>query len=182
MVWPNATARIVVARPSEKQTSKLPQSGTASCLISHRPTLKPSTHLAIYQARREQNLRSYKVPHTAQANCAPFLTEIVRGDMGELVTINFRSRAIRTDRALEVKVRDCLKAFDQTGTYDAALKLCRTACPGCEVGLAQALPDGRWIVEVRYDNLLHEGEGETAAAALADAVLQISKTIEAEQI
>jgi hypothetical protein len=29
---------------------------------------------------------------------------------------------------------------------------------------------------------LHEGEGETAAAALADAVLQISKTIEAEQI
>ena len=120
--------------------------------------------------------------HTAQANCAPFLTEIVRGDMGELVTINFRSRAIRTDRALEVKVRDCLKAFDQTGTYDAALKLCRTACPGCEVGLAQALSDGRWIVEVRYDNLLHEGEGETAAAALADAVLQISKTIEAEQI
>ena len=102
--------------------------------------------------------------------------------MGELVTINFRSRAVRTDRALELKVRDCLKAFDQTGTYDAALKLCRTACPGCQVGLAQALPDGRWIVEVRYDNLLHEGEGETAAAALADAVLQISKTIEAEQI
>ena len=100
--------------------------------------------------------------------------------MGELVTINFR--AIRTDRALELKVRDCLKAFDQTGTYDAALKLCRTACPGSEVGLAQALPDRRWIVEVRYDNLLHEGEGETAAAALADAVLQISKTIEAEQI
>ena len=93
-----------------------------------------------------------------------------------MVTINFRSRAIRTDRALEVKVRDCLKAFDQTGTYDAALKLCRTACP--EVGLAQALPDGRWIVEVRYDNLLHEGEGETAAAAVVDAVLQISKTIE----
>ena len=102
--------------------------------------------------------------------------------MGELVTINFRSRAIRTDRALEAKVRDCLKAFDQTGTYDAALKLCRTACPGCEVGLVQALSGGRWIVEVRYDNLLHEGEGETAAAAVADAVLQISKTIEAEQI
>src|SRR5580765_7410094 len=107
MVWPNATARIVVARPSEKQTSKLPQSFTASCLLS-RPTLKPSTHLATYQARREQNLRSYKVHHTAQANCAPFLTEIVRGDMGELVTINFRSRAIRTARALEVEVRDCL--------------------------------------------------------------------------
>ena len=86
--------------------------------------------------------------------------------MGKLVTINFRSRAIRTDRALEVKVRDCLKAFNETGTYDAALKLCRTACPDCEVGLAQALSDGRWLVEVRYDNLLHEGEGETVAAAL----------------
>ncbi len=102
--------------------------------------------------------------------------------MGELVTINFRSRAIRIDRALEAKVRDCLKAFDQTGNYDAPLKLCRTACPGCQVGWEQVLPDGRWIVEVRYDNLLHEGEGETAAAALADAVLQISKSIEAEQI
>ena len=44
--------------------------------------------------------------------------------MGELVTINFRSRAIRTDRAREA-MRDCLKAFDQTGTYNAALKLCR---------------------------------------------------------
>ena len=100
--------------------------------------------------------------------------------MGKLVTINFRSQGIRIDRALEAKVRDCLKAFDQTGTYDAALKLCRTACPGCQVGLAQALPDGRWIVEVRYDNLLHEGEGETAAAALVDAVLQILEAIGAE--
>ena len=99
--------------------------------------------------------------------------------MGELVTINFRSQAIRTNRALEARVRDCLKAFNETGTYDAALKLCRTACPDCEVGLAQALSNGRWLVEVRYDNLLHEGEGETAAAALVDAVLQI--TIGAEQ-
>ena len=163
---------------------KLSQSGTASCLIMRIASSHFETLYAFgdYQARREQNLRSYKVLHTAQANWASFLTEIGRGDMGELVTINFRSRGIRIDRALEAKVRDCLKAFDQTGTYDAALKLCRTACPGCQVGLAQALPDGRWIVEVRYDNLLHEGEGETAAAALADAVLQISKTIKAEQI
>jgi len=102
--------------------------------------------------------------------------------MGELVTKNFRLQAFRTDRALEVRVRDCLKAFNETGTYDAALKLCRTVCPDGEVGLAQALSNGRWLVEVRYDNLLHEGEGETAAAALADAVLQISKAIGAEQI
>jgi len=102
--------------------------------------------------------------------------------MGELVTKNFRLQAFRTDRALEVRVRDCLKAFNETGTYDAALKLCRTVCPDGEVGLAQALSNGRWLVEVRYDNLLHEGEGETAAAALADAILQILETIGAEQV
>ena len=102
--------------------------------------------------------------------------------MGELVTKNFRSQAFRTDRALEVRVRDCLKAFNETGTYDAALDLCRTVCPDGEVGLAQALSNGRWLVEVRYDNLLHEGEGETAAAALADAILQILETIGAEQV
>ena len=100
--------------------------------------------------------------------------------MGELITIDFQSRAIRTDRALEIKVRECLKAFEEMETYDTALNLCRAACPGCEVGLAHVLSDGRWIVEVRYDNLLHEGEGETAAAALVDAVLHISESIEAE--
>ena len=102
--------------------------------------------------------------------------------MGELVTINVRSRAIRTNRGLELKVRDCLKAFNETGTYNAALKLCRTACPDCEIEGAQALSNGRWSVEVRYDNLLHDGEGETVAAALVDAVLQILETIGAERV
>ena len=85
--------------------------------------------------------------------------------MGELITIDFESRAIRADRVLEVKVRECLKHFEEMGTYDTALNLRRAACPGCEVGLAHVLSDGRWVVEVRYDNLLHEGEGETTAAA-----------------
>ena len=88
--------------------------------------------------------------------------------MGELVTINFRSRAIRIDRALEAKVRDCLKAFDQTGTYDAALKLCRTACPGSEVGLAQALPDGRWIVEANNLQQSWRFDWEPPKAVLRD--------------
>ena len=43
------------------------------------------------------------------------------------------------------------------------------------------LSDGRWIVEVRYDSLLHEGEGETAAAALVDAVLHILETLSPPQ-
>ena len=98
--------------------------------------------------------------------------------MAELITVDFQSRAIRADRALEIRVRECLKIFEEMGTYELALDLCRAACPGCEVGLAHVLSDGRWIVEVRYDNLLHEGGGETAAAALVDAVLHISQTID----
>ena len=100
--------------------------------------------------------------------------------MAELITIDFQSRGIRADRAVEIKVRECLKTFEEIGTYELALNLCRAACPGCEVGLAHVLSNGRWIVEVRYDNLLHEGEGETAAAALVDAVLHISQTIESK--
>ena len=100
--------------------------------------------------------------------------------MGELTAIDFGSRAIWKNRAIEARARECVKTFEEPGTYDAALSLCRTSCPNSEVGLARLLADGRWMVEVRYDNLLHEGEGETAAAALVDAVLQISETIEAE--
>lgn len=95
--------------------------------------------------------------------------------MGELVAIDFQARVIRTDRKLEMKVRECLKSFEDAGTYATALHLCRTACSGCEVGSAQLLPDGRWVIEVRYDNLLHEGEGESEAAALVDAILHISE-------
>ena len=101
--------------------------------------------------------------------------------MGELVAINFRSSVIRTDRGREEKVRECLETFQKTGTYEAALNVCRAACPGCEVGRAQLSPGGRWMVEIRYDNLLHEGEGQTEAGALINAILHISETIEAEQ-
>jgi hypothetical protein len=100
--------------------------------------------------------------------------------MGGLVAIDFGSRVIRTDRDLENKVRECLKAFEKMGAYATALNLCRTACPGCEVGLTRVLPGGRWLVEVRYDNLLHEGAGETEAAALIDAILHISETVAGE--
>jgi hypothetical protein len=42
------------------------------------------------------------------------------------------------------------------------------------------LPGGRWMVEVRYDNLQHEGEGGTETAALIDAILHISETVAGE--
>lgn len=101
--------------------------------------------------------------------------------MGDLVAINFRSRVLRADQGLEDKTRECIEIFQKTGTYQSALNVCRAACPGCDVGVAQRLHDGRFRVEVRYDNLLHEGEGETEAAALMDAILHISDAIGTEQ-
>jgi hypothetical protein len=101
--------------------------------------------------------------------------------MGDLVAINLRSRVLRADRGLEDKIRECVEIFQKTGTYQSALNVCRAACPGCDVGFSQRLPEGQFRVEVRYDNLLHEGEGETEAAALMDAILHISDAIGAEQ-
>lgn len=100
--------------------------------------------------------------------------------MGKIVTIDFQSRVIRTDPQRETQVRQRVRDFEETGTYEAALNLCRSACPECEVGQAHSLPNGWWLIEVRYDNLLHEGKGETPAAALVAAILSISEVIEAE--
>mgnify|MGYP001291982876 CR=1 FL=1 len=100
--------------------------------------------------------------------------------MGNLVAIDFQSRVIRTDQQHEGRVRKCLAEFEESGSYETALSLCRTACPGSEVGLAQRLPDGRWVIELRYDNIIHEGSGDSEAGALIDAILQISEATDAE--
>lgn len=97
-----------------------------------------------------------------------------------IVAIDFRSKVLRTEEKYASKVRECLQAFEIAGTYEAALSLCRTACPSCEVGEAQRLPSGIWFIEVRYDHLLHEGEGESAAAALIAALLHISEVTDFE--
>jgi hypothetical protein len=71
------------------------------------------------QARDLQTVARRISRRCEQENCG--------GDMGGLVAIDFRSRVIRTDRDLENKVRECLKAFQKTGAYATALNLCRTA-------------------------------------------------------
>ena len=97
--------------------------------------------------------------------------------MGELVAIEFRSKALRVDRLLESRVQECLKEFAKSGSLQSAQNLRHVIFPTSEFYAARCLPDGSWVVEIRYDNLLHEGEGQTEAAALVDAVMQISEAI-----
>lgn len=42
-----------------------------------------------------------------------------------------------------------------------------------EIYSLDCMPDGTWIAELRFDNLLHEGTGITAADAIAAAVSHI---------
>jgi hypothetical protein len=97
--------------------------------------------------------------------------------VGELVAIEFRSKALRVDRSLEGRVQECLKEFANSGSIQSAQNLRQAAFPTSEFYASRCLPDGSWVVEIRYDNLLHEGEGPTEAAALVDAVMRISEAI-----
>jgi hypothetical protein len=95
--------------------------------------------------------------------------------MSNVVAIAFRSKALQVDRSSENRVRECLKDFSQSGSFQSAQNLCRAAFPSCEIHGSRRLANGKWAVEIRYDNLLHEGEGPTEAAALVDAILWISE-------
>jgi hypothetical protein len=98
-------------------------------------------------------------------------------NMGELVSIEFRSKELRVDRSIEKKVQECLTEFENTASFQSAQKLRQIALPTSEFFASRSLPDGKWVVEIRYDNLLHEGEGSTQAAALVDAVIRIAHSI-----
>src|ERR1700722_17353257 len=97
--------------------------------------------------------------------------------MGELVSISFRSKELRVDRSIEKKVQECLREFEKTGSIQCAQKLRQLALPTSEFLASRSLADGNWVVEIRYDNLLHEGEGATEAAGLVDAVMQTFASI-----
>ena len=93
--------------------------------------------------------------------------------MGDLVSIAFCSKELRVDRSMEKKVQECLSEFEKTGSLQSAQKLRQLALPTSEFFASRSLPDGSWTVEIRYDNLLHDGEGPTKAAALIDAIKRI---------
>jgi hypothetical protein len=98
--------------------------------------------------------------------------------MGDLVSLTFLSKELRSDRSIRKKVQECLTEFEKTGSFHSAQKLRQIALPTSEFFASRSLPDGSWAVEIRYDNLLHDGEGPTEAAALFDAIKRILRHFE----
>ena len=56
----------------------------------------------------------------------------------------------------------------------------REAYPSAEIDSLDCMPDGTWVAEVRFDNLLFEGIGTSEASALAAAILEISDCLRPE--
>ena len=90
--------------------------------------------------------------------------------MGELIKTIFGSQ---DDQSRDRAIRECLNEFSKSGSVVVAQRLRQLAFPLSQFAGSLLLPNDRWIAEVRYDHLLHEGEGETEAAALVDAVLRM---------
>ncbi len=75
------------------------------------------------------------------------------------------------------EVRECLNEFKRSGTVTSAERLRLTLLPRSTVYDSFCCPDGKWFVELRFDELLHDGKGNTEAAALVDVVLRVSSLI-----
>lgn len=91
--------------------------------------------------------------------------------MSNLPVLNLRPS--KTDRAEDDRVRKLLQEFSESGSLQTAERLRQIALPASDFAGSICLSHGQWIAEIRYDHLLHEGEGQTEAAALVDAVLRI---------
>lgn len=73
--------------------------------------------------------------------------------------------------------QECLRHFVELGDDHFGSQLCDLAFPGARLRDLHVNEQGLWAVEVIYDNLLHGGEGRTEAAALMDALLNISSAL-----
>lgn len=91
--------------------------------------------------------------------------------ISEQFTCFFRSS--KTVRAEDDRVRKLLQEFSESGSLQTAERLRKIALPESDFAGSLCLSEVQWIAEIRYDHLLHEGEGQTKAAALVDAVLRI---------
>jgi hypothetical protein len=98
--------------------------------------------------------------------------------MSEFVESCFRSNAWRIGWSLDSVDRDRLRDFLSSGSVESAKDVCRAAFPASEFYGSYCWPNGIWTVEVLYDNLLHDGEGPTEAAALIDAIKRILRHCE----
>jgi len=93
--------------------------------------------------------------------------------MSEFVESSFRSEAWKIGWSLDSVDRDRLRGFLDLGAFECAQDVCRAAVPSSEFYGSYCWPDGNWTAEIIYDNLLHDGDGPTEAAALIDAIKKI---------
>lgn len=70
-----------------------------------------------------------------------------------------------------------LEEISNTNSWEDAERLCLGALSSCEIYSVRPASAG-WAVELEYDNLLHEGEGDTPIAALSNALRGILETLE----
>ena len=97
--------------------------------------------------------------------------------MHELTVVDFPSKELGPNRAGTSRVGDALRKFLESGSFESAQKLCVSAIPTSEFYSSQCLADGSWIATIRFDNLLHDGEGPTEVAALVDVVARVCDVI-----
>ncbi len=80
------------------------------------------------------------------------------------------------------KLAEYLNQFEQSGTFESAERFRRLVLPQSVLYDSQRCSDGKWTVELRFDDVLHHGEGQTEAAALVDAVVRIMRLISGPSI
>lgn len=98
--------------------------------------------------------------------------------MSDVIEIDFRNSSLKTLRNFGgERVRFCIMQLVRSPSYEAAQELCSTMFPRSEIYSSESHPDGSWTVSIRFDNLLHEGGGQSEMQALVDCLLRIADIV-----
>jgi hypothetical protein len=96
----------------------------------------------------------------------------------KLISLEFHRKPVRVEKSLGGKLSRALEEFEKKRSFLAGQDLRVAVLPNSEFHRSWRQPNGIWIAELRYDNLIHQGEGPSEGAALVDAVLGIVNVIE----
>lgn len=98
--------------------------------------------------------------------------------MPELIVIEPQAGNLRRSWSMKARARVRLQEFLRSRSFESAQSLCSTVIPTSEFYASQCFSDGHWTATIRFDNLLHDGEGDSEVAALLDAIRQITQAID----
>lgn len=91
-----------------------------------------------------------------------------------MVALWVGSKIFYVDEDAQGHVQSCIQTYLNDPTFESAYCVCRAALPGLEFYASHRTEFGTWMVEVLYDNLVHEGYAEDEATGLLDAAARIS--------